>query len=1041
MASQTPPSGTFAGRYTIERELGRGGTATVYLARDETTSTSVALKILRRELVESVAADRFLREFRMNAALRHPHIAPILDSGQFGADLYLVMPNMESGSLRTLLDRERQLSVEAVVEIVRGIGSALQHAHERGLIHRDVKPENILFSDEQAYLSDFGIARAVERVTGDSTTSSGIIRGTPAYMSPEQASGDHNFDGRSDQFSFACVVYEMLAGLPAFHGPTQESTIALRFKHAPREISVYRPGISQAIERVIQKAMSLSPADRYANMGGFVKAFDAAVLERPRANGDRQLRHRDRWIGLAAITAGIAVLAAAAAFGGVEWLQRIRIPKDSTQVVVLPFETNDTSKKGPAAYELFHTALRRWQGLHVVSLDRTIEALSRRRPGRLTADEMRSIATSLGARRYVVVRPAQTATSRALFAEYRDTEDGSLREGQLELPSDPSKVAVAYAALADSLVLRGASDSGVANQLGPRHLFATQAFIRAMNARQDWDLARADSELALALSLDPTFSRAYLWQAQQKSWREFDASTWIVSAEKALADSMALTLPERLMAQALTHMGHSEFPEACDAYRALTRTYPTNFAGWYGLGECTRNDHAVVVDARSPSRFRFRSSLQEAVISYVRSFQLIPSTYRGFQRNGYWRLRSLLFLDGNVWRDGRLLGDPRQRFYGVGALVSDTLALVPWPQAAVTSQRVSNTTSTAVVTRMRNVFDMVVTRWASVFPRSAGTKEAVAISLELRGEPSALDTMEAAERLTTDPEDRVRLAASRLSLSLKLRASGPSEPLARVAASADSLLRENQQPKTAEIAGFLAPVAAMTGRCALTGTLLRQTAPLIRRDSVPADIMAELMELQGHLSAGCKPRDAWRRLDNIATRLATSPAKDKEYMLLNAIVRAIVPPDSAWATRWVNAAGRTLRAERQLAQHHGDSARAELQTAARARNGALPGQVTAEAVVPEAEVWLMLGDTAGGRASLESALSTARQASSLMTDEPSLNSARLGFLIQAYALHASLLARSNPSAARQDAMVAATLWRNADPDLQSTVLRLREIMR
>ncbi len=278
MASQTPPSGTFAGRYTIERELGRGGTATVYLARDETTSTSVALKVLRRELVESVAADRFLREFRMNAGVRHPHITPILNSGQFGADLFLVMPHMESGSLRTLLDKERQLSVDVVVEIVRGIGSALQHAHERGLIHRDVKPENILFTGDQAYLSDFGIARAVERVTGDSTTSSGIIRGTPAYMSPEQASGDHQFDGRSDQFSFACVVYEMLAGLPAFHGPTQESTIALRFKHAPREISVYRPGISQAIERVIQKAMSLSPADRYANMGEFVKAFDAAVV-------------------------------------------------------------------------------------------------------------------------------------------------------------------------------------------------------------------------------------------------------------------------------------------------------------------------------------------------------------------------------------------------------------------------------------------------------------------------------------------------------------------------------------------------------------------------------------------------------------------------------------------------------------------------------------------------------------------------------------------------------------------------------------------
>jgi serine/threonine-protein kinase len=273
MASQTPPSGTFAGRYTIERELGRGGTATVYLARDETTSTSVALKILRRELVESVAADRFLREFRMNAALRHPHIAPILDSGQFGADLYLVMPHMESGSLRTRLDKDRQLSVDVVVEIVRGIGSALQHAHERGLIHRDVKPENILFSGDQSYLSDFGIARAVGRVVGDSTTSSGIIRGTPAYMSPEQASGDHSFDGRSDQFSFACVVYEMLAGVPAFQGPTQESTIALRFRYSALSINVYRPDVPMRLARALEKAMSIAPADRFPDMNAFVGAF------------------------------------------------------------------------------------------------------------------------------------------------------------------------------------------------------------------------------------------------------------------------------------------------------------------------------------------------------------------------------------------------------------------------------------------------------------------------------------------------------------------------------------------------------------------------------------------------------------------------------------------------------------------------------------------------------------------------------------------------------------------------------------------------
>ena len=185
-----------------------------------TTSTSVALKVLRRELVESVAADRFLREFRMNAGLRHPHITPILDSGQFGADLFLVMPHMESGSLRSFAWR-RSGSSPSTSWWRSCAGSARRFSTRTsaGLIHRDVKPENILFAGEQAYLSDFGIARAVERATGDSTTSSGIVRGTPAYMSPEQASGDHQFDGRSDQFSFACVVYEALAGLPAFPRP------------------------------------------------------------------------------------------------------------------------------------------------------------------------------------------------------------------------------------------------------------------------------------------------------------------------------------------------------------------------------------------------------------------------------------------------------------------------------------------------------------------------------------------------------------------------------------------------------------------------------------------------------------------------------------------------------------------------------------------------------------------------------------------------------------------------------------------------------
>jgi serine/threonine protein kinase len=317
MNSQTPPPGTFANRYAIERELGRGGTATVYLAQDLATSRPVVLKVLRRELVESVAADRFLREFRLNAGVRHPHIVPILDSGQYGADLYLVMPHMEDGSLRHRLDRERQLPVEVVLDIARGVGSALDHAHAQGLIHRDVKPENILFSDNRALLSDFGIARAMERAVGDSTTSSGIVRGTPAYMSPEQASGEQNFDGRSDQYSFACVVYEMLAGIPAFHGPTQESTIALRFRHPPREISIYRSDVPRALERAIGKAMSIQPANRFVDMHEFVASLDSRSAEAPWPKSaepepvrSRNRRHVSIAIGIIAVAVALALYGA-----------------------------------------------------------------------------------------------------------------------------------------------------------------------------------------------------------------------------------------------------------------------------------------------------------------------------------------------------------------------------------------------------------------------------------------------------------------------------------------------------------------------------------------------------------------------------------------------------------------------------------------------------------------------------------------------------------------------------------------------------------
>src|SRR5206468_2348301 len=212
---------SLAGRYTIERELGRGGMATVYLARDLKHNRPVALKVLRPELAASLGADRFLREIQVTAHLTHPNILPLLDSGRADEFLYYVTPYVEGESLRSRLERERQLPVDEAVRLAAAVAGALDYAHRHQIIHRDIKPENILLEDGQPVVADFGIARALHAAESGKLTETGVAVGTVAYMSPEQATGEE-FDGRSDIYSLGCVLYEMLAGEPPRFSPFSE---------------------------------------------------------------------------------------------------------------------------------------------------------------------------------------------------------------------------------------------------------------------------------------------------------------------------------------------------------------------------------------------------------------------------------------------------------------------------------------------------------------------------------------------------------------------------------------------------------------------------------------------------------------------------------------------------------------------------------------------------------------------------------------------------------------------------------------------------
>src|SRR2546426_1033286 len=247
--------------------------ATVYLARDLKHGRPVAIKVLRPEIAAALGPERFLREIEVAARLTHPHILPLHDSGEAARFLYYVMPYIESESLRDRLEREGQLPLEEALRITREVASALSYAHGHDVVHRDIKPENILLSGGEAVVADFGIARAITQAGGTRLTETGIPVGTPAYMSPEQASGGGPIDGRSDIYSLACVLYEMLAGEPPYTGPSAQVVIAKRFTDPVPSVRRLRETVPPAVDAAITRALAKAPVDRFVTAAQFAEAL------------------------------------------------------------------------------------------------------------------------------------------------------------------------------------------------------------------------------------------------------------------------------------------------------------------------------------------------------------------------------------------------------------------------------------------------------------------------------------------------------------------------------------------------------------------------------------------------------------------------------------------------------------------------------------------------------------------------------------------------------------------------------------------------
>jgi eukaryotic-like serine/threonine-protein kinase len=593
------------GRYRFERELGRGGMAQVWLAQDLRHERPVALKVLRPDIAVTVGADRFLREIRLTARLQHPNILPVLDSGAAAGEggahlLWYTMPLVEGETLRSRLARERQLPVSAALAIVREVADALDCAHQHGIVHRDVKPENILLGGGHALLADFGVAKMVAgdwSETGE-VTATGLALGTPAYMSPEQSIGDPAVDARTDVYALGCVLYEMLAGEPPYAGPTPQAMVAHRLSDPVPSVRRLRESVSSAVDAALTRALAKIPADRFASAG----AFAAAAAQAAMPEATPALARGASWWRLGAVLGALGLIA------GALWLRRPTAAAGPdagpTPLAVLPFKALGlTGDSGVLTVGIPDAIITRLAAVHQLRLRPTSAVLRYQ-----AADtDPRAAARELGVD-YVLAGTVQSAADRlrvsvqllraadggALWGAHYDlsrqdllTLQDSIAErvsGALAVRMNAVEQQRLFRRYTDNVAayeayLRGRSELARVSEDGTRA--AVAAFERALALDTTYALARAglamasadmhlrfatgaevklwgeraEREAARALELDPELAEAHLARAAVARKGDFDWGLTLEETAKALELNPTLDLARYFRAAAFYHLG------------------------------------------------------------------------------------------------------------------------------------------------------------------------------------------------------------------------------------------------------------------------------------------------------------------------------------------------------------------------------------------------------------------------------------------------------------------------------------------------------
>ena len=1064
------------GHYEIERQIGQGAFATVYLAQDLKHERKVAIKVLNADPTSETSELRFIREIRVLARLQHPNILPLHDSGHVDALLYYVMPYVSGETLRERIDRERQLSVADAACIAKEAADALACAHAQGRVHRDIKPENILLSGGHAIVADFGIARAIDVAGVRSLTRTGIgSPGTPAYMSPEQLLAERDIDSRSDIYSVGCVLYEALTGKPPFAG---KEGFVKRFTDAPPVASRARKDVPLWLDAIIEKALARNPTDRYPTATELVRALAAGLSTeqaiRPQGASDvspppeqpvvhtapdsKELSSADRQTAgaleqstpdqnesrshrvrlILGFVAGIALLALLFAVlpRQLRGTFRSSIPLDSTRLALLPITGPQPRDLSNAFAGKIYAAFSQWEGLDIVPYEDVRAALGEDASSPRSRGDAISIAKKVGAGRIVWSRLTGSETGTARLELYDVAKDKIIRELTIPLDADQVTYAVAARSLL-SVPNRPASADGGDGQT--RSYAAWSSYGLGHVYLHEWKLADAETAFRASLVADPRYTPARAWLAEVLSWRApFSPREWREEAARALMDSSKLSTRERSIATGLIQLGTRRYPEACGTYAGVTRRDSLDFVGWYGLAQCHSLDSLVVRSPTSPSGWAFRSRYSDAADAYMLALRLDPGARAIMSFDD---LKALLPISSTQTRQGRSANGVR--FAAYPALIHDTAVFVPYDLSRFANLPARGTVvaKNAALQHNLDVLLDFTTDWTERSPQSASAFEALADVLEVRGDiseqnvtgRSALSAVRRARSLAVNQHERVEAMTREAWLLFKQGAFSSASALA------DTIFAANPRPGI-EDGKQLIGLAALTGKVTRTSELAALTnaftGPGLEVPSQVREIAASFFARAALGVCNDATVSIERRLDD---EIAANVAENEEQTLRQAIkwrpLTMLAPCTKAQSSLKVRATtGRLLRMQQAFAQQDSRSLRFLLDSATMDARTQKPGDVSLDFTYQVAWLRAAAGDTAGATRQLDLALRALSSVSPMSIREVA-SAAAAG---RAMTLRAEIAAaRGEKEERRKWSRAVAELWKTADPELQPVVSNMR----